>query len=249
MDSEEGSETEGEDEEEEGGSIRWPPWAKVQMVRAGLTGLHNYGVAHDKAAAATRAAYTAATGDPYPEPVVSDAWERTAQQQEGLCAWPSGNHAEMQKVWEPLIADLQFQLGSDEHSANAIRRKAIELTKKFLQTCSIKNLPAHEKGWLLDKNKPVLAEVRDVLLAGYADKDGNTTVYRFLQDAWNRSSSFREAFGKLHNVTTLDTLWLQLQQVYPKMNRVTLKLKKERNFAKVQVSSTTSNARWCSAGC
>jgi hypothetical protein len=198
---------------DEDDSFRWPQHIRKQMVRALLAALHTWGMeVHN-------------TGQ------ISGAWTGTELYLESGIKWPNSKH--MRPMWKGLIADIKKQL-EEEPTDRAIREAAIRWTRAFLINGSIHDRPPHLPGEQLANNKEHLDTIKNVLMAGYLDDQGNVCIYRSLEDAHKRSAEFKAAFTAT-KLTSFQGLWSQLKQLYPRINKVQIKLKKARDHQLVQV--------------
>ena len=106
---------------------------------------------------------------------------------------------------------------------------------RFLQNGHLFDDPPHQKGYKMAKNKEHLAAIRKMILKGYKDREGNTRLYSSLEELQSlRRDEFNEHFHAT-GLKTLRGLWLQLQTQYPKLRRVSVRLKKDRDAAAVKV--------------
>jgi hypothetical protein len=202
-------------DEEEDPSFRWPQYIRKHMVRALLAALHEWG------------SQKHANGQ------MSGAWAGTELYLESGEDWPRSKH--MRPFWKELISDIKKHQGElDLPTDRAIREAAIRWTRAFLLEGTIHDKPAHLPGEQLINNKEHLDKIKDILMAGYTDRQGNVCIYTSLQDANTRSAEFRAAY-QATSLTSFQGLWSQLKQLYPRLNTVQIKLKKARDHQLVQV--------------
>ncbi|MGV0990602.1 hypothetical protein [Limnohabitans sp.] len=206
-------------DEAEAFSIRWPQYIRKQMVRALLAGLHMY------------------SEEKYGNKQVSGAWTGTEWLMSPGHSWP--NSKIMRPIWQALIKDVKQKL-ADPPTDRAIREAALRWTRAFLLNGSVKDKPPHLPGERLETNRENLVKIKDILMEGYLDKQGNTAIYKSLAEAHKKSAAFRAAFADLKGLTSFQGLWCQLKQMFPKLNTVQIKLKKARDHQLVQVCSDTS---------
>ena len=197
------------------GTMRWPEHLRMQMVRAYLGGL---------------------------------SWEQAEAVFLGTAPTPKVPASKLKAIYDELEDKITHALASARETAGqppaaaptrrAIQEAAKKWTRAFIERGSIKDLPPHEKGWRLKKNYEALAKLRALLMRGWLDDNGDVHVYRSLDDLRARTG---EQFEELYSQTglkTLEGLWKQLKRAFPKLNKVKLRLKKQRNHVLVQVCAS-----------
>lgn len=117
-----------------------------------------------------------------------------------------------------------------------VRDAAVKWAKRFLREGHIHAYKPHKKGYkLTGKRMEALANIRSMILEGCDNGRGGKTLYRNL---YHLLSVKGEAFEKEMEATgllTLRSVWVHLQMAYPKMGKMTMRFKKVRNAAPVQV--------------
>jgi len=215
-------------DEEAEEALRYSPDIRKQMVRALLAGLHQYGELKRE----QLLQQAAKEGTPATYPATSGAWQYTAEYLIEGAHWP--NSKVFRPVWKALIADVRLQPQGEDRTDRGIREAAIRWTKAFLVRGSVMDLPPHIPGEQLERNREHLVKIQQILMEGHTDKHGNKTIYRSLEDAHSKSKAFKQAYAAT-KLTSFQGLWSQLKQLYPKLNKVQIKLKKARDHALVQV--------------
>lgn len=145
-----------------------------------------------------------------------------------------------QKLVDDVRASLRVlgdasNLGASDPSPRSIQEAAKKYTKRLLRDGTILDRPSQRKGDRLSANDDVLRRLRDIILAGYPDDEGNTRIYRSLQQIADKGPPEFEALRQESGLKTYKALWRQLRRRYPKMAKVAVRLKKKRNAALVQV--------------
>lgn len=204
-------------------SWRWPLHLRMQLVRAYLSGL---------------------------------TWEQAEDVHFGRKAHAHPDNPKLVAIYNELERGIAKDCNPDwngegEPPASGTSRRAIkEATKmwaaRFIEYGSILDKPPHEKGWRLEQNKEALAAIRELLMRGWKDDHGDVHVYRSLKDLQKRAGAEFDALWKQTGLKdkSLDTLWGQLKRMYPRLNRVRLRLKKQREHKLVQVCAFT-DTRTC----
>lgn len=197
---------------------RWPLHLRVQMVRAYLSGL---------------------------------TWEQAEDVYFGRAARALPPNSKLEAIYDELQAGITTDANPDwdgqgvPESRVSSRRAIKDATKmwamRFLECGSILDKPPHEKGWRLAQNEQPLAAIRELLLRGWEDDNGDVHVYRSLKDLQARAGAQFEVLWKQTGLKdqSLDTLWNQLKRRYPRLNKVRLRLKKQRDHVQVQVCAFT----------
>lgn len=198
---------------------RWPMHLRVQMVRAYLSGL---------------------------------TWEQAEDVFFGRAARAQPPTSKLVAIYNELEEGIIKNQNPDWDGVSvpethvASRRAIKEVTKKwamrFLETGSILDKPPHEKGWRLKQNEQPLAAIRELLLSGWKDDNGDLHVYRSLKDLQKRCGAQFDVLWKQTGLKeeSLDSLWNQLKRKYPRLNKVRLRLKKQRDHVQVQVCAITA---------
>lgn len=115
------------------------------------------------------------------------------------------------------------------------RDAAVKWTTRFLLTGTIHDRPPHEKGYKMQQRKPHLAQIRDMIMKGFTDSQGNVRLFRDLHHLQREKKGEFTDVMKATGLKTMESLWKQLQQVYPALGQVPIKIKKEREAKEVQV--------------
>ena len=124
-------------------------------------------------------------------------------------------------------------------SLDSVRDAAQQWTRRFLADGSIINKPPHVKGYKLEANEPYLVAIRQMIMDGYLDSEGNQRLFRDLHHLQKmKGKLFQDIFNKT-GLKTLRSLWLQLKTLFPNLGKVTIRLKKKRAEKLVQVCSNT----------
>lgn len=155
----------------------------------------------------------------------------------GEAPWPSTFGRHYDELHENVKEALRKQ-GCPEGELPT-RRAVVEAgkkwTRRFLQTGTVFSNPPHKKGYMHAQRLTHLAKILEMIKAGYKDNSGNTRLYRNLEQLQaKRGEEFNEEF-KATKLKTLRGLWLELRKAFPRLNRVTIRVKKERDNASVQV--------------
>ena len=197
---------------------RWPLHLRMQMVRAYLSGL---------------------------------TWEQAEDVYFGKVAHAHPPTSKLVAIYNQLQAGITADLNPDWDGQGVpevdvpARRAIKDATKmwamRFLDCGSILDKPPHVKGWRLAQNEKPLAEIRELLLRGWKDDNGDVHVYRSLKDLQARAGAQFDVLWKQTGLQqeSLDTLWNQLKRRYPRLNKVRLRLKKQRDHVQVQVCAFT----------
>lgn len=119
-------------------------------------------------------------------------------------------------------------------SYRSIQDTAKKWLKTFLRDGSVLDKPPQRAGERFSANADLLRRLRDIILAGYPDGQGNTRIYRSIQEIADKGPP---EFAELKRESGLGykALWRQLRRQYPRMNKVAIRLKKKRDAANVQV--------------
>lgn len=155
----------------------------------------------------------------------------------GEAPWPSTFKKHYDELHENVTEALRKQ-GCPEGklpTRRAVLEAGKKWTRRFLQTGTVFSNPAHQKGYKHAQRLPHLAKILEMIKAGYKDNSGNTRLYRNLEQLQaKRGEDFNEEF-KATKLKTLRGLWLELKQAFPRLNKVAIRVKKERDNASVQV--------------
>lgn len=136
-------------------------------------------------------------------------------------------HQRIDAEWEDIEVD-------NIPTRRAITDTAKRWTKALLKTGTLLDRPPHPKGYRLAKSAPYLQPIRDIILAGHLDSQGNVTIFRNLAEVQAKVPEFQELMDAT-GCKTLKGLWGHLKAMYPRLNKVNLRLKKLRDHQKVQV--------------
>lgn len=157
-------------------------------------------------------------------------------------AFPNAS-SRLQPVYDQLYLDITeliiTERGPAEHdqalpSKRAVVDTAKKWTKAFLQFGDVHDIPSHLPGEALQRNMPHLQQIRALIMQGYQDELGQTCLYKSLADLASRQPQFAQLMAATQ-LTTYRALWRQLKAAFPKMHKVMLRVKKQRNAALVQV--------------
>ena len=125
----------------------------------------------------------------------------------------------------------------DIPSYRSTRDAGKKWTRRFLKNGHVNNEPPHKKGYKVERNRPYLEEIVQMVREGYTDDEGNHHLYR---DLHHLQSKRPEDFNRVLEQTGLKTvrgLLLQVKQAFPKLKQVSIRLKKQRTDEDVQVWS------------
>lgn len=183
--------------------------------------------------------------------------ERESLEQGG--AWPNTNTAHWKNANQELYTKMRALMNDDrteilpedaKKEERNVRQAAQKWTKRFLTEGSIHVHPPHEQGY--KDNNPErlkgLAKIREWILEGCDDGSGGKTLYR---DLYHLRHVKKDEFDKEMERTGLKcikSVWKHLQRVYPKMRRVTIRLKKIRQAKPVKVLILVYSCDVCLSG-
>lgn len=153
---------------------------------------------------------------------------------------------DLYSVFTALVVAQNQALGTNVSlpSRDAVIKAAREWTLVFLQEGSVHDAPPHVAGYLIRRNRAVLAQIRAMLLKGYR-RSGQLQLYRSLQDLRNRKGEEFEKLFKQTKLTTLAALWSQLTTAFPSLCTQKLRVKKQRDAAVVQVRRVRPHSDLC----
>lgn len=155
------------------------------------------------------------------------------------------------QVYAAVTAELVEQATADAHPEGGegvevphlhklqqrnVRACITEWLPRLLRDGHVHDRPPHQPGYRLQRNMPVLTGIRELLLAGWTDSIGQKCLFRSLHDLQNRKpGEFAALKAELHGVKTLRGIWSQLTSAFPAMRKMTVRAKKVRDGAPVQV--------------
>lgn len=182
------------------------------------------------------------------EPLTPDEVNAIMHDDPGTLTWPGAARpkefgAAYAKIADDINAAIERRLGRpltpeelpNEKDHRNMKIAARKWTERFLRNGHIYDDPPHQKGYKMARNREHLAAIRRMILKGHKDRQGNTRLYSSLEEL---QSLQRDEFNQHFHATglkTLRALWIQLQNQYPKLRRVALRLKKDRDAAAVKV--------------
>lgn len=177
-------------------------------------------------------------------------WSRAAQLRNPEKKWPKAN-TKVNKEDEPykpewlelrstVMSELKEELGRDVRveetpSVRCVRDAARSWTRRFLQEGHVRDRPPHYKGYKLQRNKEHLEKIRNMILEGYPDGNGNTRLYRDLHHLQRVKKEEFKVIREACGLKTMRGLMNQLQAVFPAIQRVAVRFKKDRMREPVQV--------------
>jgi hypothetical protein len=138
--------------------------------------------------------------------------------------------------------DTLYQLvrahdGFQATSQRAVIDSAKKFAKRLLVYGTLASKAPQKKGARLQKALPHLKLIRELLLKGYKDRRGHIRPYRNIQGLIKKQEEVKTMMDNKLVAGTPGGLWRQLKKAFPKLRRMKQRVKKVRQFKKVQVRS------------
>lgn len=161
--------------------------------------------------------------------------------------WPQARphifHATYVKIHEAIIRRLEVERGvepgqlpeEEKPSYQSVKRAAKRWTLRQIQTGNVNDRPPHVVGYKNEKHRPILAAIRELILEGCKDEEGNTCLYRDIDHLRQANSQQFEPLFQQTGWKTTRTLWRVMKVQYPLMKKVSIRAKREREAGSVQV--------------
>jgi hypothetical protein len=162
------------------------------------------------------------------------SWEERVAVSQGE-AFP--NRGPARKDLHDTLYYLVCQHGLQPPSQRAVIDSAKEFAKRLLVDGTLVPKAPQKKGARLQKAQPHLKRIKEHLLKGYKDIHGHFRPYRSIQGLINKQEEVRTMMADKLVARTPGGLWRQLKRAYPKLRRMKQRVKKVRQFKKVQVCS------------
>jgi len=155
------------------------------------------------------------------------------------------------KLRKRLIAKMEDESGkkltdSERPSPRAVKEAAKRWTRRFLLHGHIQDDPPHKKGYKLERNRVPLQAIKDMIMRGWVagdSADGEDPPRRLFRDLHHlhrvKGKEFEDHFNQL-GLKTKRGLWSQLKEMFPKLAKVAIHLKKQRPAGAVRVCSITT---------
>lgn len=157
--------------------------------------------------------------------------------------WPL-SHAESTAMWRAVTADINAYLDKhdpdeeiDRWSAEPGAAWRVTASKWFVKLAREGNVqwkPSNPAGFRVEKLRPVLEEMADILVAGITQPDGQVIFFTSLDEAAKLVPRFRELQVQ-HKLCNPRTLWKYLKIVRPRLRFTMQPIKRPRDAPDVQV--------------
>lgn len=160
--------------------------------------------------------------------------------------YPNRKHPGLEEAYKRCYQDMLARVkdqrgnipaGVKLAQAKSVKKAAKKWTKRLLQFGDVHARPPHKKGYKDEdpERKAGLANIRAMILEGCPDGNGGRTLYRDIAHLRDENEEEYEREKQRTGLKTPKSIWIHLKKAYPKMAKVTLRLKKVRAAAKVKV--------------